>query len=43
MNLIRRIAMWLVWHGPRLPGDWAPRLFAFGLNAPFCRVDDTDE
>lgn len=35
----RRLAMWLVLDGPRLPEGWAPVLFEHALGKPSTRVE----
>lgn len=32
MHLLKRLAIWVVVAGPRLPGDLAPRLFNWGMS-----------
>lgn len=32
MNLLRRAAMWLVWHGPRTLSPLGPWLFGFAID-----------
>lgn len=39
MTTLRRLALWLVLDGPRLPGPLAPWLFGFAVGRKGARID----
>lgn len=42
VTCLQRIALWLVFNGPRLPFDWAPRLMGFALGSKPIKKEDND-